>query len=292
MDAEERGKERLSYSVNDIRYFEKKAEESCKNRSSEYVCGSNTADGYGLQNLYQQRGGERRLHMRFAKAVVSSYENNVILNNRCPAFVEMYTVRNGSDLDVFYKMTDYKNLSVYLKNRDLSDVVILELTARLLNLIRSCEDYLIFSEYVSFRIDRIFVSSEDQSLKLLYLPGYRTTKPLKMLIANFIDDAAALRSSGRGTTGTLADYRNQVLGNEYGIRGYINLAEDLIRLQHNSSEKTCEPSEKAKEGIYAAAAEKSSLEVHDPESEYFSQRIGGLIGVKEKIIHFMDNILS
>ena len=244
--------------------------------------------GYQMKNDYQQRGGERRLHMKFARTVVSPYEEHVILNNGCPAFIEMQTVKSGTDIDIYYKMTGYTNLGISLKKYELSDIDVLKLTAEVLKLIHSCEDYLIFSEYVSFRADRIFVSSEDQSLKLMYLPGYRTTKTLKALIAAFVDDAAALGTGQRiqnAQGGLLADYKKQVLLNEYGIRGYINLAEDLIRTTVSSSESHNLTS-------YETAKEKPELEVRDAESEYFTEKVGGIIGVKEKIIHFVDSILS
>ena len=59
-----------------------------------------TGKDLSLRTAYQQRGGEQRLHMRFARNAVSDYENRVILENMCPAFLDMYTSRNGADLDV------------------------------------------------------------------------------------------------------------------------------------------------------------------------------------------------
>lgn len=258
---------------------------SYRYRQAQNTFDENIGSEYQIHNDYQQRGGERRLHMKFARAVVSPYEDRVILNNGCPAFIEMHTVKNGADIDIYYKMTGYRNLSISLKKHELSDIEVLKLTAEVLNLIRSCEDYLIFSEYISFRIDRIFISSEDRSMKLMYLPGYRTTKPLKMLIAAFVDDAEKIRKEKGAETGLLAEYKRQVLLNEYGIRGYINLAEDLIRTEISCSESQNTIS-------YNPVKEKNVAEVRDAEGEYFAERVGGIIGVKEKIIRFVDSILS
>ena len=131
---------------------------------------------YGtMQQSYQQRGGEQRLHMKFAASAVSPYERHVILGNECPAFVEMNAVRSGADYDIFYRMTGYMRLETYIRKNEFTGPDILRLTADVLGLIRSCEDYLLFPEYISFRAEHILVSAEDHSLRLIYLPGFRTT---------------------------------------------------------------------------------------------------------------------
>ena len=94
---------------------------------------------------------------------------------------------------------------------------------------KSCEDYLIFSEYISLRTDHIFVSQEDSSLRLMYLPGYRTTRSLRNLVAALIDDLSAADIQRREDEDLITEYQEKILENEYGIQGYINLAEDLMR---------------------------------------------------------------
>ena len=84
-----------------------------------------TGKDLSLRTAYQQRGGEQRLHMRFARNAVSDYENRVILENMCPAFLDMYTSRNGADLDVYYRITGYSSLKNCARNRILSGFDIL-----------------------------------------------------------------------------------------------------------------------------------------------------------------------
>ncbi len=236
---------------------------------------------YIMRNSYQQRGGERHLHMKFAGNAVSPYEKNVILENQCPAFVEMYAARNGTDLDVYYKMTGCVSLGSYLKKNSPSESEILKITAELLKLIKSCEDYLMFPEYIPIKIDYVFVSTEQSLLRLMYLPGYRTTRPLKTLLAGFLDDAAAVRENRRDE-GILAEYRRQILMSEYGLRDYINIAEDLIRQNLDAP--------RAEESAHEELSDEIFLE--DDESNYFSEKISGMISVKERIIDFVENILS
>ena len=188
-----------------------------------------TGKDLSLRTAYQQRGGEQRLHMRFARNAVSDYENRVILENMCPAFLDMYTSRNGADLDVYYRITGYSSLKNCARSRILSGFDILKTVTDLLELVKSCEDYLIFSEYISLRTDHIFVSQEDSSLRLMYLPGYRTTRSLRNLVAALIDDLSAADIQRREDEDLITEYQEKILENEYGIQGYINLAEDLMR---------------------------------------------------------------
>ena len=147
-----------------------------------------------MQHGYQQRGGEQRLHMKFAASAVSPYERHVILGNECPAFVEMHAVRSGADYDIFYRMAGYVRLETYIRTKELTGPDILRITADVLSLIRSCEEYLLFPEYISFRTDHVFVSTEDDSLRLIYLPGFRTTRSLKAQVVKFIDEIGSMTS--------------------------------------------------------------------------------------------------
>lgn len=249
------------------------------------------ADGMP-QRSYQQRGGEQRLHMKFAASAVSPYERHVILGNECPAFLEMHTVRNGADFDIFYRMTGYSRLETYVKRNRFSGYDLLRITADTLNLMKSCEEYLLFPEYLSFRTDHVFVSSEDDSLRLIYLPGYRTTRSLKSQVVRFLDDIVYMGKPQRFED-VLGEYRDQVLLNEYGLKDYISAAEDLVRRNRVESVSEAPADEAYRAEAYGArAAAPVPIFGQEEEENYFSQKIGGLIGVKEKLIDFVESIFS
>ena len=244
-----------------------------------------TGKDLSLRTAYQQRGGEQRLHMRFARNAVSDYENRVILENMCPAFLDMYTSRNGADLDVYYRITGYSRLKNCARSRILSGFDILKTVTDLLELVKSCEDYLIFSEYISLRTDHIFVSQEDSSLRLMYLPGYRTTRSLRNLVAALIDDLSAADIQRREDEDLITEYQEKILENEYGIQGYINLAEDLMRRKIRSEWSGELPAKLNNK------EESEGEKVREAEGEYFTEKIGSLISVKKKLTELMENLL-
>lgn len=247
---------------------------------------------YAIRRSYRQRGGEQHLHMKFAASAVSPYERHVILANECPAFVEMHAVRSGSDYDIFYRMTGYRSLENYVKSRNCGGTDILRITADVLNLIKSCEEYLLFPEYISFRTDHIFVSGEDDSLRLIYLPGFRTTRSLKAQVVRFIDELGAMRKKDEEKI--LKEYRSRILPGEYGIREYINIAEDLIRKNVSENISAAAEAETADYELAPASAgqDRQQRIFFDDEDDEFNRRVSGLISVKEKIIGFVENILS
>ena len=231
-----------------------------------------TGKDLSLRTAYQQRGGEQRLHMRFARNAVSDYENRVILENMCPAFL-------------YYRITGYSSLKNCARNRILSGFDILKTVTDLLELVKSCEDYLIFSEYISLRTDHIFVSQEDSSLRLMYLPGYRTTRSLRNLVAALIDDLSAADIQRREDEDLITEYQEKILENEYGIQGYINLAEDLMRRKIRSEWSGELPAKLNNK------EESEGEKVREAEGEYFTEKIGSLISVKKKLTELMENLL-
>ena len=239
-----------------------------------------------LRTEYQQRGGEQKLHMRFARSAVSDYENHVILENMCPVFLDMYTARNGADLDIYYRMTGYIGLKKYIRSRRFSGSEILKIVVELMEAVKSCEEYLIFPEYISLRADHIFISGDDGTLRLMYLPGYRTTKALKKLIVSLIDELSAADFREEADRNLILGYRSKVLADEYGIQGCINLAEDMMRgkIRNESGSHFCDS---------AASTEMNAIDkVRETESQYFDSRITGLINMKKKLADFMENLLS
>lgn len=284
--------------------------EICKNMSAEIPAesfsddsrrlNSNAAEeaapgelrNFYVRNEYRQRNGGQRLHMRFAGSAVSEYEKNVILENKCRSFMEMYTVTNGSDLDVYYSMTGYTAVKNYISSRDFSETDILKILLAILELVRSCEDYLIFPEYISLRPEHIFVSQEDGSLKLMYLPGYRTTKSLKKLIATLVTDLASV-SSGNSEKKILKNYREQILMSEYGIQGCISLGEDLMR----NSCVTRQPDLYSQTDLPRIPAQREEMSLKNPaearerRSEYFSEKTGGFTGARKKLAELIDGLL-
>ena len=246
----------------------------------------NTDREFRMRTEYQHRGGEQKLHMRFARSAVSDYENHVILENMCPAFLDMYASRNGADLDIYYRMTGYVGMKSYIKSRLFSGHEILKIAAELMEAVKSCENYLIFPEYISLRTDHIFVSRETGSLRLMYLPGYRTTKAMKKLIVSLIEELSGANFREESDRKLILEYRDKLLANEYGIQGCINLAEELIR--RGNRKGTEDPFPERKKNMELTVADRAS----ETESEYFDTRVNSLISVKKKLAEFMENLLS
>ncbi len=230
-------------------------------------------------DAYRQRGGERRLHMKFARSAVSDFENNVILENRCAGFLPMHAVRNGQDIDIYYKMTGFVPLKTYAANSLRDEESLLRLVSESLMCIRSCEEYLIFPEYISFRAEHMFISEADNSPRFVYMPGFRTTRSMRDLLLKFIDDVdSAARIPHTGSL--IKSFRNQLQSEECGIYGYINLADETVRRYQSFS--------------YGGQGLRDDILLKESEEndEFYDGKTDSFMSVKERFLDFVDNILS
>ncbi len=228
---------------------------------------------------YRQRCGERRLHMKFARAAVSDFENNVILENHCSGFLPMHAVRNGQDIDIYYKMTGFVPLKTYAAKNIRDEESLLKLASEALMNMRACEEYLIFPEYISFRAEHMFISETDNMPRFIYMPGFRTTRSMRDLLLKFIDDVDSMARIPH-TGSLLKSFREQLQSEECGIYGYINLAEETVRRYQSLSYGELD------------LREDISLKESEISDEFYDGKADTFMSMKERFLDFVDNILS
>ena len=106
-----------------------------------------------------------------------------------------------------------------------------------------------------------------------------------LMVAALIDDLSAADIQRREDEDLITEYQEKILENEYGIQGYINLAEDLMRRKIRSEWSGELPAKLNNK------EESEGEKVREAEGEYFTEKIESLISVKKKLTELMENLL-
>lgn len=212
---------------------------------------------------------------------LSAFERNLLVNNACPALINMKCIFEGDEVEIIYDTGGMQTLSQIIGKYSGNPEGILSLCGDVLQALLVCRDHLITEEDLSLKDGDIFLAGEQSGVRFRYIPGGGGGMTAREKLVEMADMAVDCYGSREGMVEWMSVYKRKLYDSGgHDLQDLMSITDQCIRIYHEAG-KAREPGVRQPMMVREEAAEY----IADPVPE---KRHRFLDRIKE----WMDEVIS